>query len=105
MDWSRSWKGGNNIQFIAHIAGLKDKIQALPARIKAMHHMSVTINSVIGSLAHDGRLKALHTFLRTQYDENPDKINLDYIVDKVTADCETWTKNPRSPARKNRWHR
>ena len=44
-----------------------------------MHHMSVTINSVIGSLAHDKRLKALHTFLRTQYDENPDKIILDYI--------------------------
>ena len=97
MDWSRSWKGGNNTQFIAHIAGLKDKIQALPARIKAMHHMSVTINSVIGSLAHDGRLKALHTFLRTQYDENPDKINLDYIVDKVTAELRDLDKGSEVP--------
>ena len=62
-----------------------------------MHHMSVTINSFIGSLARDGRLKALHTFLRTQYDENPDKINLDYIVDKVTAELRELDKGSEAP--------
>ena len=82
----------NTVQFIAHITGLKVKIQALPVRIKAMHHMSVTINSVIGSLAHDGRLKALHTFLRTQYGETPDKVNLNYIVDRVTAELRDLDK-------------
>ena len=87
----------NTVQFIAHITCLKDKIQALPVRIKAMHHMSVTINSVIGSLAHDGRLKALHTFLRTQYDDTPDKVNLDYMVDRATAELRDLDKGSKVP--------
>ena len=59
--------------------------------------MSVTINRVIGSLAHGGRLKALHTFLRTQYDEAPDKVNLDYIVERVTAELRDLDKGSEAP--------
>ena len=50
-------------------------------------------------------MKALHTFLRTQYDETPDKVNLDYIVDRVTAELRDLDKGSEVPARKNRWHR
>ena len=72
MDKSLSWSGGTNKQFIKHIANLKDQILTLPARIKPLHHMSVTVNRVVASLARDQRLKSLHTFIRAQHDEDPE---------------------------------
>ena len=50
--------------------------------------MSVTVNRVVASLARDQRLKLLHTFLRAQHDEDPEKVNLDYIMDKEMAELE-----------------
>ena len=96
MDQSRSWNGGDSVQFTKHIDDLKGKIQTLPARLKPLHHMSITINSVIGSLARDQRLKSIHTFLRTKYDDKPDKVDLDYIVSRVTAELGDLDKDKRS---------
>ena len=85
IDKARSWTGGDAENFSEHLRGIQKLISELPASVSQTFDVSMIIDSVITSLRNDRNLHAVHSYIRSTRNSNPNQVTFDYIEREVKS--------------------
>jgi hypothetical protein len=85
LDKSRAWKGGSAAEFKQHLGDIQAMMARLPPSLRSTCDQSLIINMIISNLKDDSNLDALHTVIRSKYNDCPASVTFAYIEREVTS--------------------
>ena len=85
LDKSRSWKGGGAQEYKQHLSDIQAMMAKLPPSLRGTCDQNLIINMVISNLKDDSKLDALHTIIRSKYNDSPASVTFAYIEREVTS--------------------
>ena len=75
LDKSRSWKSGSAAEFKQHLCDIQAMMARLPPSLRSTCDQNLIINMVISNLKDDPNLDALHTVIRSKYNDSPVRLH------------------------------
>jgi hypothetical protein len=85
LDKSRAWKGGSAAEFKQHLGDIQAMMARLPPSLRSTCDQNLIINMIISNLKDDSNLDALHTVIRSKYNDCPASVTFAYIEREVTS--------------------
>ena len=85
LDKSRAWKGGNAAEYKQHLNDIQSLMSKIPQQLRSTCDENLVINLIISNLIEDPKLQAVHTVIRSRYNDDSAKVTFAYIECEVTS--------------------
>jgi hypothetical protein len=85
LDKSRAWKGGSAAEYKQHLNDIQSLMSKIPQQLRSTCDENLVINLIISNLIEDPKLEAVHTVIRSRYNDDSAKVTFAYIEREVTS--------------------
>ena len=87
LDKSRAWKGGNaaELEYKQHLNDIQSLMSKIPQQLRSTCDENLVVNLIISNLIQDLKLEAVHTVIRSRFNDDAAKVTFAYIEREVTS--------------------